>query len=85
MFKVNGKLVAPIAAATLFFGVIQGAQAASACKGLEQSACETSAQCGWVKSYERKDGKQVKAFCRTKSKGNAKALKKANSEKEGQS
>ncbi len=41
--------------------------AASACKGLDSSACSASASCGWVDSYQRKDGRTVKAFCRTKS------------------
>ncbi len=44
------------------------ANAASACKGLENSACTSTAQCGWVEGYQRKDGREVKSFCRTKAK-----------------
>lgn len=43
------------------------ATAASACKGLESSACSVNTSCGWVEGYERKDGRSVKAFCRTSS------------------
>ena len=41
--------------------------AASACKGLDNSACNDNAACGWVEAYERKDGRTVRSFCRTKS------------------
>jgi len=50
------------------FVMLSSANAASACKGLELSACETSQSCGWVNGYTRKDGREVKAFCRAKSK-----------------
>jgi len=48
--------------------------AASNCTGLENSACASNASCSWIKGYERKDGRTVKSFCRTKpgSKANAK-------------
>jgi len=42
--------------------------AASQCKGLENSACNQNASCGWVNGYERKDGRKVKSFCRTSNK-----------------
>jgi len=59
-------------------GLLISAQAvaASQCKGLENSACDAKAFCGWVQAYERKDGIKVKAFCRTKSKGAAKKIQK---------
>jgi hypothetical protein len=47
------------------------ALAESACKGLEQNACGKAADCIWVGGYERKDGKQVSGYCRTKSTGGA--------------
>jgi hypothetical protein len=47
------------------------ALAESACKGLEQRACEKAADCIWVGGYEKKDGKQVSGYCRTKSTGGA--------------
>lgn len=51
------------------------ATAASACKGLENSACNSNSSCGWVGTYQRKDGRTVKSFCRTKS-GAKKSAKK---------
>ncbi len=53
------------------------ASAASPCKGLDNSACSTNASCGWVDSYQRKDGRAVKAFCRTKSGAKRSSAKKA--------
>ena len=44
------------------------ANAASQCKGLENSACSQNTSCGWVQGYERKDGRKVSGFCRTKAK-----------------
>ena len=53
--------------------------AASACKGLESAACASNAQCGWVAAYERKDGREVKAFCRTKAKRSANKVSNSSS------
>ena len=47
------------------------AVAESACQGLEQGACEKKADCSWVGGYEKKDGKQVSGYCRSKSSGGA--------------
>ncbi|MDO6468740.1 hypothetical protein Q4498_11505 [Neptunomonas phycophila] len=44
------------------------ASAASACKGISQSACDNSNSCYWVSGYKRADGASVKAHCRTKAK-----------------
>ena len=44
------------------------ANAASVCKGLENSACDSTSSCSWVEGYTRKDGKAVKSFCRSKAK-----------------
>ena len=52
------------------------ALAESACKGLEQGACEKAAECIWVGGYEKKDGKQVSGYCRTKSGGGVAGDKK---------
>jgi hypothetical protein len=43
------------------------ATAAATCKGLDNSACDNNASCAWVEGYQRKDGRSVKSFCRTKS------------------
>lgn len=52
------------------------ANAASQCKGLENTACNSNNACSWVNEYERKDGRKVKGFCRTSSRGKAKAVTK---------
>jgi len=45
------------------------ASAASQCKGLQNEACaEQASSCSWVHGYERKDGRKVNAFCRSKAK-----------------
>jgi hypothetical protein len=41
------------------------ALSASACKGLEQAACETTDGCRWQAGYTRKDGIEVTSHCRT--------------------
>lgn len=51
----------------LFTVTFSGQALSSECKGLENSACSTKKVCSWVEGYERKDGRQVKSFCRTKS------------------
>ena len=53
------------------------AHAASACKGLDNLACAAKEQCSWVQGYERKDGRKVKAFCRTSSKGSSRSATNA--------
>jgi hypothetical protein len=54
----------------LAIGIVSSGQvnAASQCKGLDNAACDTAAACGWVDGYERKDGRKVSAFCRSKPK-----------------
>lgn len=69
--------------AVIFMSVGSTAMAASQCKGLSDAKCGEAASCSWVEGYERKDGRKVKSFCRTKFKGNiakrsAKKGKKAN-------
>lgn len=60
------------------------AAAASACKGLENSACNSNASCGWVDSYQRKDGRTVKSFCRTKAVSKSSTTKRASTKKANQ-
>jgi len=57
-------------------GVSLSAQAASVCKGLDSDACEANVSCSLVAGYTRKDGREVKAFCRTSTKGRVKASAK---------
>ena len=61
-----------LVAALVFAGglLLSGqASAASQCKGLQNEACNEQANsCSWVQGYERKDGRKVNAFCRSKAK-----------------
>ena len=57
------------------------ASAASACKGLDNSACGSKSSCGWVEGYQRKDGRSVKSFCRTKSGAKKSGAKKSGAKK----
>jgi hypothetical protein len=47
-------------------GVAQSSLAASTCKGMALEACASDAQCAWVDSYIRKDGRTVAAHCKLK-------------------
>jgi hypothetical protein len=40
--------------------------AAQDCRQLEEDSCKSSASCSWVNGYQRSDGRQVKAYCRTR-------------------
>lgn len=67
-----------LAAGAIVLGVVTiAAQAedskASPCKGLAQDACTANAECSWVSATKRKDGREVKAYCRTKAKRSASA------------
>jgi len=42
--------------------------AASACKGLERSACEGKTNCLWVEGYKKQNGSQVSGYCRSSQK-----------------
>jgi len=66
--KSNLNVVQTLLLTASLVGITHGgvASAASACKGLENSACNASSNCNWVAGYERKDGRTVKPFCRTK-------------------
>ena len=45
------------------------ASAASQCKGVQQDACGTMAECTWVNGYVRKDGRSVSSHCKKKARG----------------
>ena len=62
------------ASVIIFFGMLTSAHAASQCKGLNAKACESNASCSLVGGYVRKDGREVKAFCRTSTKGISKKV-----------
>lgn len=48
-------------------------QAASDCKGLEETACTGNPACTWTKGYTRSDGKAVAAYCKAKTGNKASA------------
>ena len=55
---------------TLVALVSVSAQAADRpCKGMEASACSADNTCAWVPGYTRKDGIQVRSYCRAAGKG----------------
>ena len=71
-------LAKSLAAGAIALGVVTfAAQAddskASPCKGLAQEACTAKAECSWVSATKRKDGTEVKAYCRAKPKRSASA------------
>ncbi len=41
------------------------ANAESACKGLEEAACQQNAACKWISGYTTKNGNTVSAYCRS--------------------
>lgn len=47
---------------------VQPASAESPCKGLEAATCSSTAACGWTDGYTRKDGREVRGYCRAKPK-----------------
>ncbi len=56
--------------APLFLGATVIAQPVHAgspvqCKALSREACSAHPECTWVDGYVRKDGRHVKAYCRT--------------------
>ncbi len=51
-------------------------KAPSPCADLEKAACEAKAECQHIAATKRKDGKEVKAYCRLKPKAKADAKAK---------
>ena len=63
MTACNTRLLAAVllVASTTLFSNAQ----ASSCKSLDQQACSAEATCKWIGSYQRSDGRTVKAYCRS--------------------
>lgn len=53
---------------TLLAIISQPTSAEVICKGLDTEMCELHDHCRWVNGYERKDGRTVTGYCRTKNK-----------------
>ena len=58
----------PVCSLVFVLGVPLAANAASACKGLEESVCKGNASCTWVSGYTTKNGNTVSAYCRSSGK-----------------
>ena len=56
-------LATVLAVGSLFFSM--NSVAASECKGLKESVCDSNNSCRWVNGYLRKDGRKVNSFCRS--------------------
>jgi hypothetical protein len=41
------------------------ASAASACKGLDEAACQQETACKWISGYTTKNGNAISAYCRS--------------------
>ncbi len=55
----------PVFSLVSLLGLSLSAHSASACKGLEESACKGNASCTWVSGYTTKNGNTVSAYCRS--------------------
>lgn len=64
--RVRRSLPTLATALVLAFGNPGVGAAASACKGLSESACGANPSCAWMEGYTRKDGVKVSAYCRSK-------------------
>lgn len=74
--KKTNVVVRITAAAALVAALTSVSTHASDCKGLEANNCAVKSSCSWVDGYTRKDGRQVKSFCRAKPSSKAKAALK---------
>lgn len=52
--------------ATVAMLAAAGQAVGATCKGQPEQACTTDATCVWVSGYARKDGVEVKGYCRSK-------------------
>jgi hypothetical protein len=68
-------------AIALTFSLSTPLYAANTCKGIQEQACDQSDSCTWIKTYKRKDGANIKAYCRSKPNKKAKLTKSVGIEK----
>ena len=57
------------------FFIVPNVLAQNSCKGMVEDMCLSDQACRWVESYQRKDGRTVKAHCRTQPKKKAAEIK----------
>jgi len=67
-------------AITLTFSLSTSLYAANTCKGIQEETCSQSDSCTWIKSYKRKDGANIKAYCRSKPNKKSKLTKRESNE-----
>lgn len=60
-------LLIPLTLAVLSSASAQAAE--PSCKGMDASSCAADNACAWVPGYTRKDGINVRSYCRTTGKG----------------
>jgi len=58
------KIITSLLVTITSLGLTLSSANATECKGKSASACSTDNSCSWVKSYKRKDGAMVNAYCR---------------------
>jgi len=71
-------------AITLIFSLSTSLYAANTCKGIQKQACNQSDSCTWIETYKRKDGANIKAYCRSKPSKKSKLTKSENIEQSTQ-
>jgi len=67
-------------AITLIFSLSTSLYAANTCKDIQEQACNQSDSCTWIKTHKRKDGANIKAYCRSKPSNKSKLTKSENIE-----
>lgn len=73
----NKSLKKTVVASALLLSFVSLNTQASECKGLDNKVCTENAACSWVEAYQRKDGREINAFCRTSTKGRTKISAKS--------
>jgi len=63
---MNPKYFPQLVLALSAFLAASGPASANSCKTLDQSSCSSNAACSWIDGYKRSDGREVKAYCRSK-------------------
>lgn len=62
-YSLKHHLLSVMAAGLITLG--PAVNAASQCKELSREDCSADPSCAWVDGYVRKDGREVRAYCRT--------------------
>ena len=61
----NKSVISALLCSTVLLTGVHAVQAQPVtCKGLEQATCMEAANCRWVDSYKRSDGREINGYCR---------------------